>query len=113
MKVCEVNCFWKSKRGKLLPYVSAVVLLLFSATVKAQDGIAGIKEADSKVREYFKVGCNLMYAIGAILAIIGAIRVYSKWSQGHPDTGSTAGAWFGSCIFLVLVATVIKTFFGL
>lgn len=113
MKMCGVNCFWQSKKGKLLPYIYTAVLLVVSITVNAQDGIAGIKEADSKVREYFKVGCNLMYAVGAVLGLIGAIRVYSKWSQGHPDTGSTAGAWFGSCIFLVLVATVIKTFFGL
>jgi hypothetical protein len=78
-----------------------------------QDGIAGINEANTKVRGYFDVGCNLMYAVGAILGLIGAVRVYQKWSNGHPDTGSTAAAWFGSCVFLVIVATVLKSFFGI
>lgn len=80
---------------------------------QAADGNAGITEATEKVRSYFDTGTDLMYAIGAILGLIGAIRVYQKWSHGHPDTGSTAAAWFGSCVFLVIVATVLKSFFGL
>lgn len=79
----------------------------------AQDGVAGIEEANTRVRGYFSVGCNLMYAVGAILGLVGAIKVYQKWSSGHPDTGSTAAAWFGSCVFLVVVATVLRSFFGL
>ena len=83
--------------------------------VEAQtaDGNAGITQATTTVKGYFDAGCNLMYAIGAILGLVGAIKVYQKWSAGHPDTGSTAAAWFGSCIFLVVVATVLKSFFGL
>jgi hypothetical protein len=65
------------------------------------------------VRSYFDVGINLMYAIGAIVGLIGAVKVYNKWSNGHPDTGQTAAAWFGSCIFLVIVATVLRSFFGI
>lgn len=37
----------------------------------------------------------------------------NKWSHGHADTGSTVAAWFGSCVFLVIVATVLKAFFGI
>lgn len=87
--------------------------LLMTVSVKAQDGVAGIEEANARVRGYFDVGCNLMYAVGAILGLIGAVRVYQKWSNGHPDTGSSAAAWFGSCVFLVIVATVLKSFFGI
>lgn len=79
----------------------------------AQDGLAGINEADQKVRSYFEPGTNLMYAVGAILGLIGAVKVYQKWNSGDQDTGKVAAAWFGSCIFLVVVATVIKSFFGI
>lgn len=78
-----------------------------------QDGIAGIEEANTKVRGYFDAGTNLMYAVGAILGLIGAVKVYQKWNAGDPDTGKVAAAWFGSCVFLVVVATVIKSFFGI
>jgi hypothetical protein len=53
-----------------------------------------------------------MYAIGAVVGLIGAVKVYNKWSHGDHDTGKVAAAWFGACIFLVVVATVIKSFFG-
>jgi hypothetical protein len=54
----------------------------------------------------------LMYAIGAVVGLIGAVKVYQKWNAGEPDTGKVAAAWFGSCIFLVIVATVLRSFFG-
>lgn len=79
----------------------------------AQDGNAGINQANTQVRSYFDSGTNLMYAIGAILGLIGAVKVYSKWNGGDQDTSKVAAAWFGSCIFLVVVATIIKSFFGM
>jgi len=79
----------------------------------AQDGNAGINEANLKVRSYFASGTNLMYAVGAVLGLIGAVKVYSKWNSGDPDTSKVAAAWFGSCVFLVVVATVIRSFFGI
>jgi len=87
--------------------------LLYSAVVMAQDGIQGINEASNKVRSYFDAGANLMYAIGAVIGIIGATKVYQKWNAGEPDTGKVAAAWFGSCVFLVVVTSVLKSFFGI
>lgn len=83
-----------------------------SLNLLAQDGIAGINEANEKVRSYYEAGTNLMYAIGAVVGLIGAIKVYNKWNAGDHDTGKVAAAWFGSCVFLVVVATVIQSFFG-
>ena len=90
-----------------------LVALLWTMAVQAQDGNAGINQANTMVRSYFATGVNLMYAIGAILGLIGAVRVYQKWSHGDHDTGKVAASWFGACIFLVVVATLIQSFFGL
>jgi hypothetical protein len=92
--------------------LGAAMLIMMKTILYAQDGNAGINEANTKVRGYFDSGTNLMYAVGAVLGLIGAVKVYSKWSHGDPDTGKVAAAWFGSCVFLVVVATVIKSFFG-
>lgn len=97
---------------KLNRFFLTLTLLLTGIILYAQDGNAGINEANSKVRGYFASGTNLMYAVGAILGLIGAVKVYSKWNSGDPDTGKVAAAWFGSCVFLVVVATVIRSFFG-
>ncbi len=79
----------------------------------AQDANAGIQEATNQVVSYFDTGTDLMYAIGAVVGIIGAIKVFNKWNAGEPDTNKVAAAWFGSCVFLVVVATVLKSFFGI
>jgi len=97
---------------KCLGFFSAGLLIAISFSVYAQDGNAGINQANTQVRSYFAAGTNLMYAVGAIVGLIGAIKVYQKWNSGDNDTGKVAAAWFGSCVFLVIVATVIKSFFG-
>ncbi|HVW94401.1 MAG TPA: DUF4134 domain-containing protein [Mucilaginibacter sp.] len=91
----------------------AVLLVLVSLAAQAQDGNAGLQQATQMVRGYFDTACTLMYAIGAVVGVVGAIKVYQKWNASEPDTGKVAAAWFGSCIFLVVVATVIKSFFGI
>ncbi|MDX5477452.1 MAG: DUF4134 domain-containing protein [Cyclobacteriaceae bacterium] len=93
----------------------ALILILLGANISlllAQDGNAGINAATTQVRSYFQSGVNLMYAIGAIVGLIGAVKVFNKWNSGEPDTGKVAAAWFGSCVFLVIVATVLTSFFG-
>lgn len=104
------------RRTNYLRIVIQVLMLTINAiSIKAQtaDGNAGINQANTTVRGYFDAGTNLMYAVGAILGLIGAVKVYQKWNHGDHDTGKVAAAWFGSCIFLVIVATVLKSFFGL
>lgn len=97
----------------LLLFTLCIYNLMTTLTLFAQDGNAGIQEATNKVKGYFDTGTDLMYAIGAVVGIIGAIKVFNKWNAGEPDTNKVAAAWFGSCIFLVVVATVLKSFFGI
>src|SRR5580692_9327400 len=97
-------------------YASALVMLILirkAGIAQTADGNAGINQATTLVNGYFSAGTSLMYAVGAILGLIGAVKVYQKWNHGDHDTGKVAAAWFGSCIFLVIVATVLKSFFGL
>lgn len=112
MKMCK----WKLKkfsRKQSLTIAAIILLTVFQLSVIAQDGNAGINDANTKGRSYFQAGSNLMYAVGAILGLIGAVKVYQKWNAGDQDTGKVAAAWFGSCVFLVVVVTVIKAFFGI
>lgn len=101
--------------GKILKalQISFVLTLLFIQETFAQDGNAGINEATTKVKSYFETGTDLMYAIGAVVGLVGAIKVYQKWNSGDHDTGKVASSWFGSCVFLVIVATVLQSFFGI
>lgn len=112
MNMKPINQF-ASRRGRI---VGLTVIVLYAVAVTydaySQDGNAGINEATMRVRSYFTTGTSLMYAIGAVLGLVGAVKVFQKWNSGDPDTGKVAAAWFGSCIFLVVVATVLRSFFG-
>lgn len=103
----------KISQRQLLSGAGSLLLILITLTVFGQDGNAGINEATSKVKGYFDTGTDLMYAIGAVVGLVGAIKVYQKWNSGDHDTGKVASAWFGSCVFLVIVATVLQSFFGI
>lgn len=92
----------------------ALLLWITASTLNAfaeGDGSAGITKATSLLTSYFDPATKLIYAAGAIVGLIGAIKVYSKFSSGDPDTGKTAGSWFGACVFLIVAATVLRSFF--
>ena len=112
MKLINLRIMTIKTSSKKILLISAILIYSIGAAL-AQDGNAGITEATNKVKGYFDTGTDLMYAIGAVVGLIGAIKVYQKWNAGEPDTGKVASAWFGSCIFLVVVATVLKSFFGI
>ena len=75
------------------------------------NGVGGIVEATNMVTSYFDPATKLIYAIGAVVGLIGGVKVYSKFSSGDPDTSKTAASWFGACIFLIVAATILRSFF--
>ena len=91
------------------------MLLLIAATATGAyaqgNGMAGINEATKMVTSYFDPGTKLIYAIGAVVGLIGGLKVYNKFSSGDPDTSKTAASWFGACIFLIVAATILRSFF--
>ncbi|NDV69948.1 DUF4134 domain-containing protein [Dysgonomonas sp. 25] len=75
------------------------------------NGLQGINDAANMVTSYFDPATKLIYAIGAVVGLIGGVKVYSKFSSGDPDTSKTAASWFGACIFLIVAATILRSFF--
>lgn len=96
-------------RKRILP-VAAAFLSGFAVSAQG-NGSAGINEATQMVTSYFDPATQLIYAIGAVVGLIGGVKVYNKFSSGDPDTSKTAASWFGACIFLIVAATVLRSFF--
>ena len=71
------------------------------------NGMAGISEATNMVTSYFDPLTKLIFAVAAILGLVGGVRVYSKFSSGDPDASKSATALFLSCVFLVLGLTFV------
>lgn len=88
------------------------MLIAAATTISAQgNGMQGITDATNMVTSYFDPATKLIYAIGAVVGLIGGVKVYSKFSSGDPDTSKTAASWFGACIFLIVAATILRSFF--
>ncbi len=89
-----------------------LLIVLSSLPLLAQgNGAAGITEATQMVTSYFEPATKLIYAIGAVVGLVGGVKVYNKFSSGDPDTSKTAASWFGACIFLIVAATILRSFF--
>ena len=70
----------KNKNKKLKFFFSAVAFLTTAISVFAQgNGSAGITEATQMVTSYFDPATKLIYAIGAVVGLIGGVKVYSKF----------------------------------
>ncbi|HXJ97559.1 MAG TPA: DUF4134 domain-containing protein [Gelidibacter sp.] len=98
----------KQKKKVLL---AAVAMLSGIGAFAQGNGSAGITEATQMVTSYFDPATQLIYAIGAVVGLIGGVKVYNKFSSGDPDTSKTAASWFGACIFLIVAATILRSFF--
>lgn len=97
-------------RQKRILFTAACILAAVGAMAQG-NGQTGITEATQMVTSYFEPGTKLIYAIGAVVGLIGGVKVYGKFSSGDPDTSKTAASWFGACIFLIVAATILRSFF--
>ena len=60
-------------------FFSAVALLTAASAMAQGDGSAGITEATQMISGYFDPATRLIYAIGAVVGLIGGVKVYSKF----------------------------------
>ena len=95
----------------LAPMLYLLTTTALSAQRSGQSGVGAFTKAATDLTAYFNPLTKLIYVVGAVVGLIGAIKVYQKFSQGDPDTGKTAASWFGACIFLVISASVLSAFF--
>lgn len=98
-------------KNKRIVLLGVIILAISNVFAQGGNGSAGINEATQMVTSYFDPATQLIYAIGAVVGLIGGVKVYNKFSSGDPDTSKTAASWFGACIFLIVAATILRSFF--
>ncbi len=93
--------------------ITSTIALLFTGIYNSvAQSSAGIDQATAEVSSYVDPVANLIIAIGAVVGLIGGVRVYIKWQSGDQDTQKAIMGWFGACLFLILVGVVIRAFFS-
>jgi len=106
----------KQKRVKITKRTLARAGLLFTSLLAtavcfAGDGVTAINSAQTSLSGYLTPVSNLCLAIGAVVGIVGGVRIYIKWNSGEREIQKEVVGWVGSCIFLILVSVVITAFF--
>ena len=67
-----------TKNNKRIGMIAALVVAASVNAMAQGNGLAGINEATSMVSSYFEPATKLVYAIGAVVGLIGGVKVYGK-----------------------------------
>ncbi|GAB4039287.1 DUF4134 family protein [Spirosoma gilvum] len=96
--------------------VALTVDLMFMTMVAnsqaAGNGAAALTTTATTIRSYGTAAQTIILALGVVIGLIGAVRVYSKMHNGDPDTQKAMVSWFGAALFLVAVGAILTSFFG-
>jgi len=95
--------------------IAAVAALMgMSTTLMAQpgNGAGALTTTATTIKSYGTAVQTIVLALGVVIGLIGAVRVYSKFHNGDPDTQKAVMSWFGAALFLVAVGSILTAFFG-
>lgn len=74
-------------------------------------GVAGIGQATNIFKSYLDPVQKLLYALAAIIALIGGFSIFTKMQNGDQDVKKTIMMVVGGCVALVALATALPAFF--
>ncbi|MGG5902310.1 DUF4134 family protein [Sphingobacterium daejeonense] len=97
------------KQSKKVLLKGVALLSVFGVFAQGNSS-SGINEATQMITGYFDLATKPIYAIGAVVGLIGGVKAYNRFSSGDPDTSKIA-SWFGACISLIVATTILRTFF--
>ena len=107
----------KAKAGAKKPLFKKTLMLVVVAVCAvspalAADGIAGkLTEIGANFKGYVEPVRNIVYALAAICAVIGAFTIYFKMTNGEQDVKKTIMLTVGGCAGLVALATALPAMF--
>lgn len=88
----------------------AVALILYSHQLTAQDELKQAVEGATTQITNAKAGAiRLGKGIAAIVGVVGAIAVYSKWSNGETDVRKASASWLGGLLFIAIAFVILES----
>lgn len=92
---------------------AAVFISMYAMQTLAQSskGETGFLDAANEISLYQDPVRKLMYAIAAVIAIVGAFNIYFKMQNGDQDVKKTIMMTIGGCVAFVAAASALPKFF--
>lgn len=97
--------------AKSLPRYLPVILMLCFYSLNAF-GADPFETATGQISGYISSVKKLLYAIAAIIALVGAFNVYHKMTNGDQDVKKTIMLTLGGCIAMLALSEALPAFFG-
>lgn len=94
---------------RMIPLI--LMMFCFSFDGMAQTAAGGFASATTTIQGYQVQVSNLMKAIGAVIAIVGAFNVFFKMQNGDQDVKKTIMLTIGGCIAFVALGEALPMFF--
>jgi hypothetical protein len=92
---------------------SSLLLVTSIGFAQKSGGLAaGLNAATGELQSIVDPITKFMYGFAAIIAIYGAIRVYSKHQNGDQDTNKAMGQWGFAFVFLIAAGFIIDATFS-
>ena len=117
MQKIKKRCLRAAARFKNSGFARKGVLALSALTLTVGDmmasskGAAGFTKATTEISSYQTPVSNLMKAIAAVIALVGAFNVYFKMSNGDQDVKKTIMLTIGGCIAFIALSEALPLFF--
>ncbi|NID13411.1 DUF4134 family protein [Fibrivirga algicola] len=87
-----------------------VGMLLLSQQMLAQDELKqAVEGATTQITNARAGAIRLGQAAAAIVGIVGAIAVYSKWSNGESDVRKASASWLGGLLFIAIAFMILES----
>ena len=62
---------------------TTALLYQFASYAQTADGNNGLSQANTMIRSYFDISTQLLYGVGALLGLCGAVRVFTAMLAGE------------------------------
>lgn len=103
--------FFKGMVQRVLMFVALAYGCATNAM--AQSGAASaLDTVYTNLGTYITPITKIIYAIAALVGLVGAVRIYIKMQSGDQDVQKSIVMLAGGCIFLVAVAMALPLIFG-
>ena len=102
---------WQNLPKKRIASFAGMFLFCAVATFAQSKGAGGFQKAITEVSGYQTPVGNLMKAIAAVIALVGAFNVYFKMSNGDQDVKKTIMLTIGGCVAFIAMSEALPLFF--
>lgn len=107
-KLSTLSAAFQPKKALLLIGLTTIHSLSYAQYNK---GVGAIQQAATSFAQYLTPVQNLLYAIAAIIALIGGFTIFTKMQNGDQDVKKTILMVVGGCVAFVSMAAALPAFF--